>query len=36
MSLGDWLSVIIICAAVAATGIALACVVGRSEMHHDK
>jgi hypothetical protein len=32
MSLGDWLSVIIICAAIAATGIALAWVVGRSEM----
>jgi hypothetical protein len=34
MSLGDWLNVI--CAAVAATGIALAWVVGRSEMHHDR
>jgi hypothetical protein len=36
MSLGDWLSVIIICAAIAATGIALAWAVGRSEMRHDQ
>jgi hypothetical protein len=32
MSLGDWVSVITICAVVAAIGIALAWVVGRSEM----
>ena len=32
MSLGDWLSVIIISVVVAATGIVLAWVVARSEM----
>jgi hypothetical protein len=32
MSLGDWLSVIIISVGVAATGIVLAWVVARSEM----
>jgi hypothetical protein len=36
MSLGDWLSVIVICAAVTAIGIALARVVRRSETHHDQ
>jgi hypothetical protein len=32
MSLGEWVSAITICAAVEAIGIALAWVVGRSEM----
>ena len=32
MSLGEWVSAITICAGVAAIGIALAWVVGRSEM----
>jgi hypothetical protein len=32
MSLGEWVSVITICAVVAAIGIALAWVVARSEM----
>jgi len=32
MSLGEWVSAITICAGVAAIGIALAWVVGRSEL----